>query len=397
MARRLITGLRGPRSRDGVAVLSPLVVPLHGNRLVRAFNSRLLPFLVGRAARRMGMTDPLLWAYVPQAEILLDSLRPATVVYHCVDDIAAQKGVDSSAFRASEERFAARADLVITSAPSLDERMRAIAAHVLYAPNVADTSLFATALDSGPVDPATAKLPAPRLIFTGAITATKLDLDLLAEVARMRPDWSVGLVGAVGAGDPSTDVSALVALPNVHLLGARPQRELPAVLRAAAIGLIPYALNELTASVFPMKVYEYLAAGVPVVATPLPALAGVAGISFAANAPATVERVEEELGADGPETRRERSRAASGHSWEARAGADRGRVATHRPLSGRADQGSNRGSGAGAGSSTETIRERWPGSDVLLARHELGHRDADSQQQQAAADQQAHIESRERQ
>jgi glycosyltransferase involved in cell wall biosynthesis len=122
----------------------------------------------------------------------------------------------------------------------------------------------------------------------------------------------------VGAGDPSTDVSVLSREPNLHLLGLRPYDQLPAVLRGADAALIPYALNDLTASIFPMKVYEYLAAGLPVVATPLPSLQGVDGVVMAADADSTVARLEELLAGDTQEARAERSKLASGHSWDAR-------------------------------------------------------------------------------
>ena len=123
IARRLRRGIAPPRAVDGLHVLSPLVLPLHGNALARSLNNRLLPALVRRATRRLGMRRPILWAYVPQAEVLLDALDPALVVYHCVDDIAAQAGIDGASFRAAERRFVARADLVLASAPALAERM----------------------------------------------------------------------------------------------------------------------------------------------------------------------------------------------------------------------------------------------------------------------------------
>lgn len=318
IARRLATGLRPPRRRDGLHVLSPLVIPLHGNRAARALNDRLLPAMVRAWARRLGLERPILWSYVPQAEVLLDALDPVQVVYHCVDDIAAQKGVDSVSFRAAEARFARRADLVLASAPALAERMRTLSDRVMLAPNVADTERFATALDPGPVDATLAALPGPRVVFTGAVTATKLDVELLAGIARARPQWTFALVGPVGAGDPSTDVSALRAPANLHLLGTRRYDELPAVLRGADAALIPYALNELTRSIFPMKVYEYLAAGVPTVATPLPALRGVEGLAIAAGVDDTVAALERAFAEDTPERRHARSVASRGHSWQAR-------------------------------------------------------------------------------
>lgn len=316
--RRLLTGLRGVREIDGVSVLSPLVLPFHGHESVRRLNRWLLRTQVTRAARKLGMDAPILWAYVPQAEALIEPLRPSLVVYHCVDDVAAQKGVDAEGFRAAERRFAARADLVLASAPALAERMRTLSEHVLYAPNVADTDLFATALDGIDPDPAVAALPRPRLVFHGAIVATKLDLDLLAELAARRPDWSIALIGPRGAGDPGTDLASLEAAPNIHLLGARRPEGLPAVLAAADVGLIPYGVNDLTRSVFPMKVYEYLAAGLPVIATPLPALAGVEDVEIVTDADAAIAAIERELASDTPERRRARSQRALGHSWQSR-------------------------------------------------------------------------------
>jgi glycosyltransferase involved in cell wall biosynthesis len=183
---------------------------------------------------------------------------------------------------------------------------------------VADTELFAAALAPGEPDPAVAALPAPRIVFTGAIVSIKLDFPLIAELARLRPSWSFALVGPVGPGDPRTDVSQLAAEPNVHLLGARAYRDLPAVLRAADAGLIPYAANQLTASIFPMKVYEYLAAGLPVVATPLPALAGVADVATAPDAAGLAALLDDALAGDSPEARADRSARAAAHSWERR-------------------------------------------------------------------------------
>lgn len=317
--RRLKRGLRGARpAPEGLHVLSPLILPLHSKAAVRKLNRWLLRRQVKRAARKLGMDQPILWAYVPQAEDVIDVLDPALVVYHCVDDVAAQKGVDADSFREAEERFARRADLVLASAPALAERMRTLSEHVLYAPNVADTGTFATALEPGPVDPDLDALPHPRLVFQGAIVATKLDVQLLAEVAALRPEWSIVLVGPRGAGDPTGDLSPLDEAPNIHMIGARPADDLPQVLRGADVGLIPYAINDLTRSVFPMKVYEYLAAGLPVLATPLPALDGVDAIAAVGSAKDLVAAVERQLAADSPEVRRARSKDAASHSWEAR-------------------------------------------------------------------------------
>jgi glycosyltransferase involved in cell wall biosynthesis len=196
--------------------------------------------------------------------------------------------------------------------------MRTLSDNVLYAPNVADTAAFATALHDGPLDPAIAALPRPRVVFTGAVVATKLDVSLLAAVARARPAYAFALVGPTGMGDPSTDVSALEAVPNIHLLGGRHRDELPAVLRGADAGIIPYASNQLTGSIFPMKVYEYLAAGLPVVASGLPALRDVEAVASAGDPEAFAVALDEALAADDDARRAARSAAAAAHSWDAR-------------------------------------------------------------------------------
>jgi glycosyltransferase involved in cell wall biosynthesis len=318
IARRLARARQPLRVQDGVHVLSPLVLPLHSNELVRRVNGELLRRYVAYALKRVGMHNPILWSFVPQAEVLLDWLEPSQVLYYIDDDHAAKEGIDADSFLASERRFAARADVVLASAPELVTRMRTLNGNVHYAPNVADTRLFATALQPGPVDEAVAACPGPRIVFVGAILAAKIDLELVVELARLRPQWSFVFVGPVGPGDPRTNVDPLRSEPNIHLLGHRPYEQLPEVLRGADAAIVPYLLEGEMRSVFPMKTYEYLAAGLPVVSTPLATLGEVPDIAKAADAGEFASRLEEAMERDTPDARAERSQRTQAHSWESR-------------------------------------------------------------------------------
>jgi glycosyltransferase involved in cell wall biosynthesis len=318
IGRRLTRAMEPLRVVDGVHVLSPLVAPLHTNEAVRRLNAVLLTRYVRFAAKRLGMQNPVLWSFVPQAEAVIDALAPSQILYYIDDDHAAKAGIDADSFLAAERRFASRSDVVLASAPELVTRMRTLNPNVHYAPNVADTALFARALEPGPVDPAVDALPGPRIVFVGAILAAKIDLELVVELARLRPQWTFAFVGPVGPGDPRTDVQALNGLANVHMLGYRPYEQLPDVLRGADAAIVPYLLEGEMRSVFPMKIYEYLAAGRPVVSTPMYTLGEVPDVLKAATAQEFAARLDEAIAQDTPEARAGRSQRAQAHSWESR-------------------------------------------------------------------------------
>ena len=202
--------------------------------LARRLNAVLLR-AAGAAARPggWGCAGPVLWAYVPQAESLLGTLDPSLVVYHCVDDIAAQSRVDTDSFVAAEERFAARADLVLASAPALAERMRTLSRHVLYAPNVADTATVRGR--AGSPGRSTRSWPCCRsrgCCSSARSARSSSTLRCCAGSPRARRGWTIALVGPVGLGDPDTDISELAAEPNIHLLGARAHDGSAPILRA---------------------------------------------------------------------------------------------------------------------------------------------------------------------
>lgn len=319
-ARRVWKALRGPRRvRPRLWVWSPVCVPLQGSDLVRAMNRRMLDAMLGRHMRRVGMRGDILWTYNPLSTRLLDLSRFRTIVYHCVDDIAAQPGMPAAIIEEAEVELFEAATIVFATSPKLAERARAHSANVHYLPNVADFGHFSLALD--PATPVPADLdaiPRPRLGFVGAIARYKMDFDLVLEVARRRPDWSIVLIGKAGEGDPWTDTRPLAEAPNVHLMGPRPYGELPGYLKGMDVAILPSAVNAYTEAMFPMKFFEYLAAGRPVVGVELPALLPFRGVvALARSADDFVAAVEGAL-ADPERELDERLRVARMHTYEAR-------------------------------------------------------------------------------
>jgi glycosyltransferase involved in cell wall biosynthesis len=272
--RRLQRSL-GPlrEERANLWVWSPLVLPGAADGWALRLNRWLLGCGLARVQRRIGFQRDCLWTYSPMTLAVLPDAAYGQVVYHCVDAIQAQPEMPAAAISHWEQQLCRRADQVFVTSPQLLRSLSPLNPRTRFYPNVADSAHFAQAMDPAlPIAVDLARIPMPRLGFVGAVSGYKLDLSLVAALARRRPEWSLVLVGPVGEGDPGTDVSELRGLANVHLLGQRPYTSLPAYLKGFQVGLLPLSFNAYTQAMFPMKFFEYLAAGLPVVASAIDAL-----------------------------------------------------------------------------------------------------------------------------
>jgi UDP-galactopyranose mutase len=206
------------------------------------------------------------WYYTPMALAFSGHVQAAVTVYDCMDELSAFRGA-SPGLRLLERRLVQRADVVFTGGRSLYEAKRSLHPQThLFASGV-DAAHFAQARNgaSRDQDPADQRdLPHPRLGWFGVIDE-RMDLNLVRDVAARRPDWSLVMLGPVVKIDPAS----LPRLPNIHWLGMKQHAELPRYLASWDVGLMPFALNESTRYISPTKTPEYLAAGVPVVSTPV--------------------------------------------------------------------------------------------------------------------------------
>jgi len=316
MGRKLLEVVKGLRRvRENLYVLTPPVVPLPGSALARQLNRRLLVGRLRAAIRRVGRGPVQVWTFTPDVGYLLGRFDEERVVYYCVDDHASFTGYDREEVLGDVAELCRRADLVVTTAQALQDAKAPLNPKTILVSHGVDYAHFARAVrEALPVPEDLRGVGHPILGFFGLIRDW-VDVDLVAEVARQRPAWQVVLVG-----DATVDLAPLRGLANVHLVGRKPYADLPAYCRAFDVGLVPFRVNALTRAVNPIKLREYLAAGLPVVATPLPEVValGTAGgdVGVAATAEAFVARVEAALAAGGD--RAARSRTMAGETWPAK-------------------------------------------------------------------------------
>ncbi|HJN32958.1 MAG TPA: glycosyltransferase [Prochlorococcus sp.] len=322
--RRLGRVLRPPR-RVGEAlwVWSPLVLPGGTAGFALILNRQLLTLGLRLALLWLRFQQPILWTYNPLTGRYLSLGSFGGSIYHCVDRIQAQPGMPAERISASERQLCRAVDVVFATSPDLQADLEMIHPNTHFFGNVADQQHFGQALSGTlPCPPALNDLPRPRLLFIGAIDAYKLNLPMLEILAARHPEWTYVFVGPVGEADPETDVSNLLTFSNVHFVGAQPYSDLPSWLAHCDVALLPLRHNSYTRHMFPMKFFEYLASGKPVVATAIPALRphAVAAHLCESEADSFEVAIANALASEGPALT-ERLAVAAEHTYEVRTAA----------------------------------------------------------------------------
>lgn len=301
---------------DTLWVTSPLVVPFHGNAAARVLNRRWLAATLRLTMRRLGMRRPITWSFLPSSADVVGRLGERLVVYQCVDEYSQFTGTDQAAILEMEERLCRRSDLVLVSAQPLYEAKRRWNPRTFLVTHGVEVEHFRRALDPAtpiPEDlgPRPDRTERPVVGFFGLV-ADWVDLELVRHLAVARPHWDLVLVGKA-----DTDVSALEGLPNVRLLGRKPYAALPGYCKGFDAAILPFRINELTLAANPLKLREYLAAGLPVVATDIPEAARLAPwVRIGRHPEGFLAELDAVLadGARGP--RPEISRAMETESWD---------------------------------------------------------------------------------
>jgi len=271
IVKKLLKVVRPPKKvQENIWVWSPVTLPWNAYRPVRFFNKFYLSLCVKVWSKLLGFKKPWLWTYNPLTTEFLKPDDFSKTIYHCVDEIKAQPGMPIDILEREEKTLLKRADIIFVTAPQLKESRLQWNDNIHYFSNVADYLHFNKALtEDYPIPDDIKAIKAPILGFVGAVSAYKINMDLLCYLAKSRPEYNIVIIGEVGEGDPSTKVHLLREYPNIHLLGPISYSLLPKYLKHFDVALLPNNLNEYTDNMFPMKFFEYLAAGKPIVSVDL--------------------------------------------------------------------------------------------------------------------------------
>ncbi len=242
-----------------VTVYTPHVpVEAHG------YHDDYLPYLKTLIANlEADYDDYLVWFYTPMALPLLQGMRPAMIVYDCMDELSAFANPPKQLLQ-RENALLGIADIVFTGGPSLYNAKRVRHPNVHCFPSSVDVIHFQQALDRANGHPAQQAISGPKLGFYGVIDE-RFDYELIAHLAKAHPEWQIVLVGPIVKINPTI----LPRFPNIHYIEQQPYQALPQFLAGWDICLLPFALNESTRFISPTKTLEYMAAELPTVSTPI--------------------------------------------------------------------------------------------------------------------------------
>jgi len=305
--KKSFAGLR--KVEDNIYVWSPLAIPFHGFALANWFNSHFVTSMVKRFMGKLGMIDPIIWSYLPNALNITQKLPFSKRIYHCIDDYGEFTHTPKMAFERMERKMLQWADITVVSAKKLYESRRPYARNITYIPHGVNVTEFQGYLEEKVNLKDLDNIKKPIAGLVGRL-ADWVDLPLIMRCARELPGWNFVLVGP-----SNVDLNPYLGIPTVHFLGKKDHKEIPHYIQRFDVCLMPYVNIPRLATANPLKMYEYLALGKPVVTIPMDEVADFAHVLTIvepANFPNAIERAYEE---DTDEKRKMRIESVSGRSW----------------------------------------------------------------------------------
>lgn len=312
--KRCFRGIK--KIHENMYVASPIVIPFHGSGFVKRINKILLIIFIKYCQWRLHLKRPIVLTFLPNVVPIIRSFGEKCIIYYCADQMASFKGAPVSIVE-MEKTLLKQADLIFATSRLLYEDKKRFNKNTYYLPHGVDADLFNKALhEETPIPEDMKNIPKPVIGFFGLICSEWVDMELLTFIAAAHPEWSVVLIGRISN---DVDIPALKKWKNIHLLGPRQYENLPGYCKAFDAAVIPFKLTELGKNVNPLKLREYLAAGVPVVSTPLPELDAYSKvIGLADNHAGFTALLESAVKENDIRSRIKRGESVKGESWDAK-------------------------------------------------------------------------------
>ena len=322
---RFWRGFRTPMMRaegGGLHVMqSPHYLAVSGPGGIGAVLRRRWLAAIRRSARRAGITRPILWVSLPEQAHAVGQLGEALSIYHIVDEYSGYTVEDEDLrqrLMGAEQALLDAVDLSIVVSDELLSAKSDGRRRVHLVENAVDYDRFAEARQRASAPPDLAKIPGPRLGYSGLI-GKRLNLSLMAGLAKAHPEWSLVLIGKVDRRQCEAELLALEGMNNVYFVGRKEPREVPDYITGLDVGLLPYEINTETKHISPLKMYEYLGAGLPIVSTGIPAVRRKAAfVSIADDLQGFVSECEAALAVPRSEQLQQRIAEAAANTWDQR-------------------------------------------------------------------------------
>ena len=300
----------------------PLWAPASNRMYVGHITRKVRRLYVQYAMRKLHMSDPIVWFALPSMIDLVPDIPSARLrVYHVVDEYAAYSHLTPEASQHTEtieREMLQQADLVVVVSQNLYTAKRRLNPNTFFVPNGVNCDAYARALDDPQLPGALQVIKSPRLGYIGLI-GDKLNLFMLKEIAEAHPEWSLVFLGEERAPAQAATWQTLKALPNVHYLGQVDVSQVPHYVKGFDVGLLPYFCNRHAENICPLKLYDYLAAGIPIASVDIPAVREFTSYIHLANSPQNFHQaIQTALIDTTPERRQARRDSARQHSWEVR-------------------------------------------------------------------------------
>lgn len=300
----------------------PLWAPVSMQFPLRQLTKIVRRLSLRNAARKLQMSQPIVWFYHPKWLHLVNDIPSARLLlYHVVDEYASFQDKTPARRRQVEERekeMMAQVDAVIVVSKELYEAKRPFNANTYLVPNGVNYQAYSEALADPYLPDDLQMIKPPRLGYSGLI-GDKLNLNMLKDLAQGNPEWSLVFLGRVNASKEAEIWRALRAMPNVHYLGSVEWSQVPHYVKGFDVGLMPYLQDRHSETISPLKLYDYLAAGLPIASIDIPAAREFSQYVHLANSPQDFSQAVQAALADRtPERRQARRDVAAQHTWEAR-------------------------------------------------------------------------------